>query len=388
MQRKDHVGKSRQAGQQGFFVPGALPGSAVLSEYADAVDLIRSMRDTTSRGTRPQVRHWLLPASRVSADFFCAAEHPKFGWFGLLADASGHGLPAAIFALHMPMLFREAVLLGLSLPAIYARIHRFLLQQRIASHFVCGTLVRVHEREIEIINAGMPDALLLAADGRLAEAFPSQHMPFGIDADAPLPEIAPQRYRLARDEKASLLLYSDGLSELGILAGAAFGRDGVLAAASSGADGIFDRLVQGIGDRARDIHDDVSLALIPVPLDAVVAEEPAAVVAHAGPRIDDGLARRIVDCYDRGLLLTDAEQRIIYVNPKFCEFTGYTLAEALGQTPRLLNSGRHDVEFYRRMWNELRDTGAWSGEIWNRRKDGRFTSNGSISMSCTTRKAG
>jgi len=350
-------------------LPGA--GETVADEYAAAVDLIRGMRDTTSRDARPQVRHWLLPASRVSADFFCAAEHPRYGWFGLLADASGHGLPAAIFALHMPMLFREAVLLGLSLPAIYARINRFFLQQGVASHFVCGTLVRVHEREIEIVNAGMPDALLLASDGRLAEAFPSRHMPFGIDAGDAQEEAAPQRYRLARDESASLLLYSDGLSELGVLAGAAFGRDGLLAAASSGADRVFDRLVEAIEARIGDVHDDVSLALIPVPLDAgVAAGQPAGAALPAPPRVDDAVAWRIVEHFDRGLLLTDAEQRIIYVNPQFLEITGYALGEVLGQTPRLLNSGRHDATFYRDMWQALHETGGWSGEIWNRRKDG------------------
>ncbi|MEW6164543.1 MAG: EAL domain-containing protein [Pseudomonadota bacterium] len=343
----------------------------MLSEYVAAVDLIRGMRDTTSRQTRSQVRHWLLPASRVSADFFCAAEHPKFGWFGLLADASGHGLPAAIFALHMPMLFREAVLLGLSLPAIHARINRFLVRQQMASHFVCGILVRIHEREIEVINAGMPDALLLAADGRLAEAFPSEHVPFGIDVGEQDADIAPQRYRLARDEHAALLLYSDGLSELGVLTGAAFGRDGLLSAASSGADHVFERLVREIGERTAVIHDDVSLALIPVPLDLNLPADLEPLPARGGrTALNAAAARRIVENFDRGLVLTDAEQQIIYVNPMFSAITGYTLDEAVGQTPRLLNSGRHDAEFYRRMWRALQEDGSWSGEIWNRRKDG------------------
>lgn len=282
----------REAVAPGVRTDDADSEAIIGAEYAAAVDLIRSLRDTTSRGSCPQVRHWLLPASRVGADFFCTAEHPKFGWFGLLADGSGHGLPAAVFALHMPMLFREAVLMGLSLPAIYARINRFLLQQRVADQFVCGVLVRIHEREIEIVNAGMPDALLLAADGRLAEAFPSRHVPFGIDAEAPDADVTLQRYRLARDETASLLLYSDGLSELGILAGAAFGRDGVLAAASSGADGIFDRLVQGVEARIGDVHDDVSLALIPVPLDIqpAAAAGPSHDLVKSAPHIGDAIA--------------------------------------------------------------------------------------------------
>lgn len=343
-----------------------------LSEYAATVELIRGMRDQATRDIRPQVRHWLMPASRVSADFFCAAEHPKFGWFGLLTDASGHGLPAAIFALHMPMLFREAVLLGLSLPAIYTRINQVLMQQRISGYFVCGILIRVQERDIEIINAGMPDALLLAADGRLAEAFRSRYVPFGIDDSGPAHEITPQRYRLLRDEQAALLLYSDGLSELGILAGAALGRDGLLDAAKSGAESVFDRLVQGVEARAAEVHDDVSLALIPVPLDVdrAAPDMAAPVVAKNRAAIDAASVRRIVEHIDRGLVLTDAEQRILYVNPAFTALTGYTLEEAVGQTPRMLSSGRHDRNFYQAMWQALKTQGAWSGEIWNRRKDG------------------
>jgi len=345
--------------------------SGALAEYDLAVDLVRALRSATNHGGRPGVRHWVRATGKVSADFFCSAEHPKFGWFGLLADAAGHGLSSAIYALHLPMLFREAVLQGLSLASIYTRLHRFLVQQRMTGHFVCGALVRVHERKIEIINAGMPDVLLLAQDGRLAEAFSSQFLPFGVNAGMENEGIFPQRYRLARGESASLLMYSDGLTELGILTGAAFGRDGVVQAASSGADLVFDRLVAGIEARAGELHDDVSLALIPVPLDASPDNSEASAEEEADQAAINHFAiRRIVEGFDRGLLLTDQELRIVYVNPKFSEITGYRRDEALGQTPRLLNSGRHSAEFYRKMWRALHERGQWSGEIWNRRKDG------------------
>lgn len=344
----------------------------LLQEYADTVALIRGMRDTANRTLRPEIRHWLLPASRVSADFFCAAEHPKFGWFCLLADTTGHGLPAAVFTLHIPLMFREVVMLGMSLPAIYTRIHRFMRQLQVHSHFVCGILVRIEGREIEVINAGMPDALLLAADGRLAEAFPSRQLPFGIDAEENEAAGVLQRYRLARGEQAALLLYSDGLSEFGIKAGTAFGRDGMLAAASSGASQVFDRLVGRVLAEAENVHDDVSLVMVPLPLAAERAMEGAEPADDAPvlPGIDDVLVQRIVRNFDRGLMLTDLEQRILYVNPRFSEITGYAFDEAVGQSPRLLNSGRHDIDFYRGMWDALRDAGQWSGEIWNRRKDG------------------
>lgn len=71
-----------------------------------------------------------------------------------------------------------------------------------------------------------------------------------------------------------------------------------------------------------------------------------------------------------GMIITDPKGGIIAVNPAFCHITGYPAEEVLGQTPALLNSGRHAPSFYRNMWHMLKESGHWQGEIWNRRKDG------------------
>jgi len=71
-----------------------------------------------------------------------------------------------------------------------------------------------------------------------------------------------------------------------------------------------------------------------------------------------------------GMLVCDADNVILRVNRAFTEITGYSAEEAIGQTPRLLRSGRQDADFYRAMWQDVRRTGAWQGEIWNRRKNG------------------
>lgn len=73
-----------------------------------------------------------------------------------------------------------------------------------------------------------------------------------------------------------------------------------------------------------------------------------------------------------GMLITDAHGIILRVNPAFTRLTGYSAAEAIGQTPGLLNSGRQDRAFYQRMWAALRDKGYWQGEIWNKRKNGQI----------------
>jgi len=71
-----------------------------------------------------------------------------------------------------------------------------------------------------------------------------------------------------------------------------------------------------------------------------------------------------------GITITDAEGNIVDVNDTFTRITGYSREEAIGQNPRLLKSGRQTPEFYAAMWNELKSTGHWTGEIWNRRKNG------------------
>jgi diguanylate cyclase (GGDEF)-like protein/PAS domain S-box-containing protein len=72
------------------------------------------------------------------------------------------------------------------------------------------------------------------------------------------------------------------------------------------------------------------------------------------------------------LMITDSNEVILRVNKAFAETTGYTTEEVIGQTPRLLKSGRHDAEFYREMWETLLSTGIWQGEIWDRRKNGEI----------------
>ena len=71
-----------------------------------------------------------------------------------------------------------------------------------------------------------------------------------------------------------------------------------------------------------------------------------------------------------GIIITDAEMVIEKVNPAFTAITGYSEEEAAGKTPNFLQSGRHDTGFYEAMWRALQTEGRWSGQIWNRRKNG------------------
>jgi diguanylate cyclase (GGDEF)-like protein/PAS domain S-box-containing protein len=73
-----------------------------------------------------------------------------------------------------------------------------------------------------------------------------------------------------------------------------------------------------------------------------------------------------------GMMITDAGGVILRVNRAFTENTGYLAEEVVGQTPRLLKSGRHDAAFYEAMWESIQRSGIWQGEVWDRRKNGEI----------------
>lgn len=79
---------------------------------------------------------------------------------------------------------------------------------------------------------------------------------------------------------------------------------------------------------------------------------------------------RIFESSAEGIVITDQDGVIQAVNPAFSAITGYAPEEVVGKKPSLLKSGKHDDEFYRAMWATLKEQGKWSGEIWNKCKNG------------------
>ncbi|WP_020485156.1 sensor domain-containing protein [Methylomonas sp. MK1] len=82
------------------------------------------------------------------------------------------------------------------------------------------------------------------------------------------------------------------------------------------------------------------------------------------------LAATVYLAIEEAIMVADTNHKIIAVNPAFTKLTGYSPAEAIGQTTSLLKSSRQDDAFFIEMWKQLNSTGQWHGEIWNQRKNG------------------
>jgi diguanylate cyclase (GGDEF)-like protein/PAS domain S-box-containing protein len=82
------------------------------------------------------------------------------------------------------------------------------------------------------------------------------------------------------------------------------------------------------------------------------------------------LAANVVASSNEAILITDTTGNIVDVNPAFTRITGYSREEVLGKNPRIMSSGRHKNGFWRHFWRSLKETGQWTGEVWDRRKNG------------------
>ncbi len=81
-------------------------------------------------------------------------------------------------------------------------------------------------------------------------------------------------------------------------------------------------------------------------------------------------AAAVFESTQEGVMITDAEVKLVAVNQAFTRITGYEEREVVGKVPSLLQSGHHPESFYQAMWMSIRETGSWQGELWNRRKGG------------------
>jgi PAS domain S-box-containing protein len=211
--------------------------------------------------------HW-VPAESFSGDLIAVTTSGTGDRYGMLADATGHGLAAAINLIPLTLAFYDIAGKGFNLVTLSEQLNQVVKDYSLPDRFVAVTLVRfvTRERQLEIVNAGNPSALLLDGRQRTVREFDSGSVPLGIlDRQNFRPRI--EMHALTGAEQ--LLLFSDGVIEACDGANVAFGRRGLDDAIASAAvpgevlPAIRTRLEGHMAGRRQ--QDDISLLLMDVP---------------------------------------------------------------------------------------------------------------------------
>ncbi len=103
---------------------------------------------------------------------------------------------------------------------------------------------------------------------------------------------------------------------------------------------------------------------------SAVAAQLGTVLQHKQAEETIHLQAAALNATANGIVITDRDGTIVWVNPAFTKLTGYAPEEAIGQNPRLLKSGEHTPSFYQRLWDAILSGQTWQGEMINRRRDG------------------
>ncbi len=212
----------------------------------------------------PGIAHRVLPAQRFSGDIVLAQRAPDGRLFALLADATGHGLGAAVSVLPAVAEFYRAVATSPTPGELVALLNNVLQESLPIGRFVAAALVCVDSAAglAHVWVGGTPDVLCLDAYGEVRQRFASNALPLGIDTLTPEAAACDSSPLAAGDQ---VLIFSDGLLEAMGEGGAQFGYAGVEAALRGGAPGArLDQLEREIARHCGSAapHDDVSLLLI------------------------------------------------------------------------------------------------------------------------------
>lgn len=212
----------------------------------------------------PSVKYWLAAAANFSGDIVAAARGPEGDLYVLLADASGHGLGAAVCTLPVLSVFYSMSETGVALGWIVHEVNRQLREALPVGYFVAASALRIdaNGRHGDVWLGGTPDLLVLDAAGATRQRITSANLPLGIDFIRQ-DSIRPERIELQPGDQ--LVLFSDGLVEAENHAGEPFGYARLfsaldLSAAAGRLDAVKRALAEHLGGTLA--HDDVSVMLI------------------------------------------------------------------------------------------------------------------------------
>lgn len=214
-----------------------------------------------------RLRYKIIPAENFSGDIVAAGRSVEGRFYALLADATGHGLAAAISVLPVLAIFYRLTRRNHPIREIIDELNQQLKESMPIGRFVAATLVCLDEvtQTGEIWVGGTPSALLVDRWGRTSREFPSLNLPLGIVGNA---DLSCQPISFEWEKESQLLICSDGLLEASDTEGNQFGISGLTeATANSSPETRFSRIEAALANHLKNsvALDDVSLMLINCP---------------------------------------------------------------------------------------------------------------------------
>jgi serine phosphatase RsbU (regulator of sigma subunit) len=211
----------------------------------------------------PSVAYWLAAAENFSGDVIGAMRGPDGNLYVLLADATGHGLGAAICTLPVLSVFYSMAETGVEPGWIIHEINRQLKASLPVGHFVAAAMLclAANGEHADVWVGGTPALLLLDAAGRMKRRVVSANLPLGIDTSEPGTATTECVATQGGDQ---FVMFSDGLPEAENAAGEAFGEARLSAALATTADQRLASVQQALARHMDGAvpHDDISLMLV------------------------------------------------------------------------------------------------------------------------------
>lgn len=212
----------------------------------------------------PALQAWTCPARTFSGDLVAAQRALNGDLFVILADATGHGLAAAMNLLPLARTFYRMVERGLAISAMLLEMNNIVRGQSTAERFVAVTLLRVDSRNriLEVWNGGNPPAVWIGDNGQPLHLFKSTNLALGI-VETRMVDIHTDVMQWQDD--GQLLLFSDGVVEAENAAGEQLGLDALLACVAAQArEDRYSAAVRQVEAHVdgRPVHDDLSLIVV------------------------------------------------------------------------------------------------------------------------------
>lgn len=206
---------------------------AQLAAYHQAAEEERQLvADLMARMMRPEnlrdshLRHWLRPAEVIGGDLVAVARNRNNKLYLMLADSTGHGLPATLNLLPINHIFYSMVSKNLPVTLMVEEMNWAVRDQSPTERYVCALVACIDTRNrlVEVWNGGLPDAFFIHNDGSIVRSFESSNFPLGVLDRT----FTAQTDVYQWSDAGQLVIYSDGLEDAENEAGEAFGRQRIV----------------------------------------------------------------------------------------------------------------------------------------------------------------